>query len=188
MNTTGLVGSIRGRGIALMAAGVLTLALMGCGSDFWDSEQEHDVTIVLNVSDTDGDPVGGATVWVDGVAQDLRTAWDMVYLGDGFPESWAGFPANWIRSGFLAYTYSDDDIDTITVRVSKTGFYTQETEFDITGDLPDEVFAKDTFILEPWLAGASAQEQERIVRKTAPGTVTGDAPKGTAPFSQYGEK
>jgi hypothetical protein len=174
------------RWLALAAAGLVALGLIGCSGS--NDEQNHDVTIVLNVSDTDGNPVGGATVWVDGVAQDLRTAWEMVYLGDGFPESWAGFPANWVRSGFETYTYGDWDSDTIVVRVSKTGYYTQETEFDITGDLPYEVFARDTFIMEPVLRSASAEDAQKVVKHEKPGTVSGEAATGPKPFAQFGDK
>jgi len=79
-----------------------TLLLVGCGGGEDTCcppyvPQYRDLTLVLNVSDAAGNALGEATVWVDGVAQDMKTAWEFVTLGPGYPESWSGFRANWIK-------------------------------------------------------------------------------------------
>ncbi len=87
---------------------MLTIALLlttGCGSDFWyeDDWLYDDVTytspwknldIYLNVADQDGDPVRGATVWVDGTLQEDKTGADYDALANSFPPGWRGWLYN----------------------------------------------------------------------------------------------
>lgn len=175
---------IRGHGrytLALIGFALSPILLAGCGgSDNYyyppSGPQYRDLTVVLNVSDADGNALGGATVWVDGVAQDLKTSWDFVVLGTGYPESWRGFRANWIMGGYRVrldeYTGRAD----VSVMVSKTGYVTQSTTFRLDEWLPREVFARDTFIMERSTSSASA-EPGAAVNKPQPGEVIGkDAP------------
>ena len=157
----------------------------GCGgSDSFDGDAfDHDLTIILNVADMDGYALGDVTVWVDGVQQYLRTAWDFVELGEGYPDSWIGRPANWIKGGFTVTTYGIGDEVEVIVKVSKTGFYTEETSFIITDDMDSEVFAYETFIMEERL-GVTAASEEIIRHKAKPGEVLPGTGKKPA-LTQY---
>lgn len=173
-------------GLALGACLLVPLIIAGCGGNDWrdddyyygpgpsPSPRYHHVTIVLNVSDPAGRALGQVNVWVDGVRQPERTSSQFVTLGAGYPESWRGFRANWIKGGFTVATYDYGDVARITVTVSRPGFYTQATEFHISDDLPTEVYARDTFIMEPAIYGASADEDGQEPRmKQTPGEVIG---------------
>ncbi len=181
----GIGGSSRpalGRGTALMlgACIALPLILAGCDSnhrprhfdDYTPSPVYHYVTFVLNVSDLDGYALGEATVWVDGVAQREKTAWDFVALDDGFPETWRGFLANWIVGEFTVVTYGWDDLVEVEVMVTKAGYRSQATTFEITGDLPVDVYARETFAMEQYVGPLSA-EDDKPVHKAKPGEVIG---------------
>ncbi len=138
--------------LAAVAGLSVSMIVVGCGGgDDYDGNpppRYHDMTIVLNVSDYDGVALGEATVWVNGVSQTGKTSWTHVALGDGYPESWRGFTANWIQGGFTVATYGPGDEATVEVIVSKPGYYSQATEFTVSDELPAEVFARDTFIME----------------------------------------
>ena len=168
---------------ALGACLLLPLLIAGCGGDDWRDDyyygpgpspfpRYHHVTIVLNVSDPAGRALGQVNVWVDGVLQPERTSSQFVSLGSGYPESWRGFHANWIKGGFTVATYDYGDVAHINVTVARPGFYSQATEFRISASQPAEVYARDTLIMEPAVHGASADEQEPRM-KEAPGEVIG---------------
>lgn len=173
-------------GGALLALGawlVVPLLIAGCGGDDWRDDyyygpgpsrfpRYHHVTIILNVSDPAGRALGQVNVWVDGVLQAERTSSQFVALGAGYPESWWGFHANWIKGGFTVATYDYGDVARINVTVSRPGFYSQATEFRISYAQPTEVYARDTFIMEPAVHGASVGEHEPR-KKDTPGEVIG---------------
>jgi len=180
-NTTAAVRTL----LVLGACVSVLFALQGCGGggDYDEPEPRyHDMTIILNVSDFDGDALGEVTVWVNGVAQAEKTSWQFVTLGDGYPESWQGHRANWIKGGFTVATYGAYDVATVEVIVSKTGYYTQATEFDVSDDLPSEVYARDTFIMEP-APHVTTAEIDNPRKKAAPGEVIGaskSSPRATS--------
>lgn len=159
--------------------------LAGCSGDENDDDyygspypRYHFVTIILNVSDLAGGALGQATVWVNGVAQDERTSWEFVTLGSDFPPSWRGFRANWIKGGFTVATYGYDDVARIKVMVSKPGYYTQETVFEVDDRQPAEVYARDTFIMQPAPYPTTAGVDKPRVKPT-PGEVLGWEKKPT---------
>lgn len=168
------------RGLALLALALGSILMGGCGGgdDHYygppDGSFPHyrQFTIVLNVSDADGHALGGATVWVDGVAQSERTSWDFVALGRGYPDSWRGFLANWIKGGYTVTLYDYYDKVDVTVMVSKSGYQTQATTFHIDDSLPRDVFGRDTFIMER-SAGPASAEPGTPVMKPQPGEVVG---------------
>lgn len=185
----------RGRGVLLMLGACIALPLLfaGCSGD-WDDHDHfyddyepepiyHNVTFILNVSDLDGDALGLATVWIDGVARREKTSWEFVRLGNDYPESWRGFEANWILGGFTVATYGWDDVVDVEVMVTKAGFQSQATTFEITGSLPVDVYARETFALEPSIGPASA-DADKPIHKTKPGEVIGWTKPETTATSQ----
>jgi hypothetical protein len=179
MSHTRTVRRVSG-GLALLGLTLGSILLGGCGGsdDYYygppDGGFPHyrQFTIVLNVSDADGHALGGATVWVDGVAQAEKTSWDFVALGRGYPDSWRGFLANWIKGGYTVTLYDYYDKVDVTVMVSKTGYQTQSTTFHIDDSLPRDVFGRDTFIMERSAGPASAEPGTPVV-KPQPGEVVG---------------
>ncbi len=170
-----LVGTIAALGACL----VIPMLIGGCGGgDDWDDDyydpepRYHDLTIILNVSDFAGDALGEVTVWVDQVAQSGKTSWQFVELDRNYPEEWRGFAANWIQTGFSVATYGPGDWVEIDVMVTKPGYYPQVTTFTVENYLPIDVYARDTFVMEPSVNPADASEL-RPKRKDKPGEVIG---------------
>lgn len=167
--------------LMLGACVVVPMLIVGCSSDDWDDDDDyycdpspryHHMTVILKVADLAGDALGQVTVWVDGVPQVERTSWEFVSLGAGYPESWWGFKANWIKSGFTVATYAESDVAKVIVQVSKPGYYTEATTFNVEDSLPTEVYARDTFIMEPAPCPTTAEAQEPRM-KEEPGEVIG---------------
>ena len=183
------------RTIAMLGAClVIPLVVMGCGGgaghDWHDPAplpRYHDVTIILNVSDLDGDALGEVTVWVNGSAQGGKTSWTHVRLDEEYPQEWRGFRANWIKPGFTVATYDYNDVATIDVMVTKRGYVPQTTIFDIDASLPAEVYARDTFVMEPSAFPTTAQEPEPK-KKAQPGEVIGWTKQTTTSVVPPGQK
>lgn len=163
--------------LVLGACVALAAALTGCGGsgdDYYYPDpgpRYHEVNIVLNVSDLAGNAVGEVVVWVNGVAQTGMTSWNFAMLGNNYPPELRGFLANWIQPGFSVATYSPGDYDTIEVMVTKPGYYPQSTTFTITDNLPADVYARETFVMERSPYPNTAEAKPRV--KDKPGEVIG---------------
>jgi len=141
---------------------MLTIALLlttGCGSDFWyeDDWLYDDVTytspwknldIYLNVADQDGDPVRGATVWVDGTLQEDKTGADYDALANSFPPGWRGWLYNWSGGPFQFDLRNVSSSIQVEILVSKTGYRSQRTTIRIHRDDPDDISMRQTFVME----------------------------------------
>jgi hypothetical protein len=155
------------RGLLLLAVSVAALALAGCCGDDWDDDIYDDdyysyqksLVIYLNVADQDGQPLEGATVWVDGAQQDERTAATYEELGREFPSDWVGWKYNWsggpMRIDLRDWPRARAEIE---ILVSKTGYETQRTTILIMRDDADDIYMRQTFVMEQQLAPAGVAQ------------------------------
>ncbi len=141
-------------GRLLICAAVLAGAVCfyGCSGDSYDDDPSwvKTLTIYLNVADQDGEPLEGATVWVDGSSVQNRTDDDYRRLGNRFPPDWRGWRYNW-SGGPFRFDVRDcyADICTIEILVSKTGWETQRTSITFDRWDPDDISMRQTFVMEP---------------------------------------
>jgi len=139
---------------------IVALLLAGCGSEYWyDDGNYYDnydgggspqktVRIYLNVADQDGDALGNATIWVDGTQQEDKTRNEYRALGNNFPAGWRGWLYNWDGGPFWYDTRDYSGAVTIEIMVSKSGFRSQRTVLRFTRSDPDEVYVRQTFVME----------------------------------------
>lgn len=167
--TSRLAGYWVGTGVLLA---LVTAMMVGCSSGTIDDDDGYDpglidfpqyrnLTIILRVIDQDGDPVGGASVWVDG-EEAIETSEDELRpLGTGFPREWRGWLANWVSDDYRVVINYPGDTDEFDIEVGKTGYWSDETSVVISDWEPDEIFIRDVMVLERqygWVASASARE------------------------------
>lgn len=162
-----------------LSATVLTLivmALAGCSGDdyHWRDDPHYDdryhddrpsydtdsyqktLFVYLNIGDQDGEPLEGATVWVDSRQQDERSSDEYRRLGDQFPPDWAGWRYNWSGGPYWIDLRDCSNLRCdIEILVSKTGYETQRTTIPMSRDNPDEVYMRQTFVMERQIGSAS---------------------------------
>ncbi|MBU0611235.1 MAG: hypothetical protein KKI08_25375 [Armatimonadetes bacterium] len=140
----------------VLAVGLL---LGGCGGIIDDDNgldlgdprypQYKDLTIILQVRDLDGWPVGGATVTVDGT-DDLVTTDDQFHpLGDGYPLEWLGWLANWVSDFYQVVMNYAGDVDEFTIEVTKDGWTTDRSVVQIFDYEPEHIFIRDRMVIAP---------------------------------------
>lgn len=146
--------------------------MIGCSGDddYWyDDDDYYDdrddyrtgswqktLFVYLNVADQDGDPLKGATVWVDGRQQEQRTDDEYSRLGDQFPPDWAGWRYNWSGGPFWIDLRDCSGRCRIEILVSKTGYETQRTTITLEREDPDEIYMRQTFVMEEQVGSAQA--------------------------------
>ncbi len=140
------------RPLALVSLAVSFAALTGCDSDWYDDEDGAYVKslfIYLNVADQDGEALEDATVWVDGSQQNDRTDDSYRRLGNQFPPDWRGWRYNW-SNGWYRFDVRDcmHQVCTIEIMVSRTGYQTQRTYITFGRGDPDEIYMRQTFVME----------------------------------------
>ena len=142
-----------------------TVMLAGCSGGTIDDDDGYDpglidfpqyrnLTIILRVIDQDGDPVGGASVWVDGQEAIETTENELRPLGSGYPREWQGWLANWVSDGYRVVINYPNDSDEFDIWVGKTGYWADETSVVISDWEP--TFHPDVMVLEEqdgWLLG-----------------------------------
>ncbi|MEA3400792.1 MAG: hypothetical protein U9R79_06035 [Armatimonadota bacterium] len=142
--------------VALCLAGVL-LVLGGCGGD-WDDDYDYDgrcrydktLFVYLNVADQDGNAMPGVTVWVDGTQQGEKTSDEYRELGSQFPPEWRGWQYNWSGGPYwIDIRDCTRRSCTIEILVSRTGYVTQRGTITLDCYDPDEVYMRQTFVMEP---------------------------------------
>jgi hypothetical protein len=149
-----------------------TMMLAGCSGGTIDDDDGYDpglidfpqyrnLTIILRIVDQDGNPVGGASVWVDGEeAQEMSD--NLLHpLGAGYPRDWQGWLANWVSDDYRVVINFPGDTDEFAIEVGKQGYWADETRVTVSDWEPDEIFIRDVMVLEEqngWLTSASADE------------------------------
>lgn len=155
----------------LCIAAVMTAAvvMIGCGGDdgyyrddryygdrYYDDHRDRDLGsyqktlfVYLNVADQDGDPLEGATVWVDSRQQDARTESEYRRLGEQFPPDWRGWHYNWSGGPYWIDLRDCSNLRcTIEILVSRSGYETQRTTIPLERRNPDEIYMRQTFVME----------------------------------------
>ncbi len=151
-NPTRAIGTLLG-----LAALVAVVLGAGCGSDWWDDDDDHyyshrdkTVFIYLNIADQDGDPLSEVTVWVDGTKQSDKSADEYSELGNQFPPDWRGWEYNWSGGPYFFDVYRCPGYTCrVEILVSTSGWRSQKTHIVINEYDPDEIYFRQTFVLEP---------------------------------------
>lgn len=153
--------------IALLSALVLVVLLSGCGGDWYEDPDDYvdydnqtyqkTLFVYLNVADQDGAPLSDVTVWIDGAQQERRTAAEYDRLGSQFPPDWRGWEYNW-NGGPFWYDLRDSGGEArVEIMVSRSGLQTQRTTLRFDRWDPREIYARQTFVMEP-VTGVTAAE------------------------------
>ncbi len=117
--------------------------------------------IYLNVATPEGEPLEGATVWVDGSAQSHRTGDSYQRLDSSFPPDWRGWEYNWAGGPFRFDTRDFPRHGAnIEILVSKTGWQTPRTTIPFGHDAPDDLFMRQTFVMERQVGAASVDSPD----------------------------
>ncbi len=151
---------------------VTAVILIGCSGDddyyrddryYRDDPIRHDpgstqktLFVYLNVADQDGEPLEGVTVWVDSRQQDERTADEYRRLGEQFPPDWRGWRYNWSGGPYWIDLRDCANLRcTIEILVSRSGYETQRTTIPMERHNPDEIYMRQTFVMERRIGAAS---------------------------------
>ncbi len=133
------------------------LILSGCASDDWyyddccdGSPSVHYVTLLLNVSDQNGDPLPGCTVWLDGEAQPDKTLRSFRTLSDCDCD-WDGYRYNWRVNDYRVEIPSWTDQERVAVWVTKPGWENECTRFTFYTWDDRYILARATFVMQPAL-------------------------------------
>jgi len=129
----------------------LGLLLVGCGAlETYPKDQEY--RVVLQIADQDGNPLAGAAVWVDLSLMEERSAGEFSIAGQGFPSEWQGWQYNFASPTLTTRIDYEGDTDIVGVVVSKTGYRTQEWEWEVE-EWSDRLFFRRVVIMEPLCPG-----------------------------------
>lgn len=153
------------------------VALVGCSGDLYDDDYYDDhyyddghrpppdydsgsyqktLFVYLNIGDQDGQPLEGVTVWLDSRQQQERSSDEYRRLGDQFPPDWAGWRYNWSGGPYWIDLRDCSGYRcSIEILVSKTGYETQRTTIPMDRDDPDEIYMRQTFVMERQVGPAS---------------------------------
>ncbi len=159
------------RVIVILLRGAAIALLNGCGgSDIDDDDgydpgdpaypQYKDLTLILRVVDPDGDPISGASVWVDDSEDDRKTDAQLHPLGEGYPRQWRGWLANWTSDDYRLVINYRGDTDEFLIEAGKTGYWSDSTRVVISDYEPDEIFVRDVLVLRPKSGRLSSAQTE----------------------------
>lgn len=125
--------------------------------DYDSGSNQKTLFVYLNVGDQDGEALEGVTVWFDGSQQEDRTEATYSRLGDQFPPDWAGWRHNWSGGPFwIDLRDCSNRRCTIEILVSRSGYETQRTTITLEQADPDEIYMRQTFVMEQQVAPAAA--------------------------------
>lgn len=162
----------------LLAIGGTAALLAGCGGGGYydgcagsDYPQSRYVTFYLRVEDPWGNPVGGATVEIDGFRVDGPTTDYWVYVGYEGPPEWWGWAYNWGVENYRVVIYEPDEVRYLRVRVSAPDLGSEDAWVEIGDCDPLRVYVRIVFVLGagPYQAeGASATQPQPEYFRSAP--------------------
>ena len=151
------------------ATGLALALLAGCGGTELDDDYGYDpgapsypqyryLTIALRVTDGGGRALGGATVYVDGVANGTLSADQYYPLDNHYPHNWQGWAANWESDEYRVVINYPGDQDRFEIRVTKPGWTADSTMVTIHDWEPTDIYIRDVMTLwEVQTGGARAQ-------------------------------
>jgi len=145
------------RAVAIFMLSVVALLVAGCSSDWDDDDYDHHrnswdktVFVYLNVSDPDGEALPNVTVWVDGTRQEEKSSDEFSELGNQFPSDWRGWEYNWEDGPFFFDVRRCSRwVCDVEVMVSRSGYQSQKTTITFNEWDPDEIYFRQTFVMEP---------------------------------------
>ena len=139
------------------------------------------LTQILQVVDPAGQPIGGATVTVDGEKDDELTVAQFYPLGDAYPSEWRGWPANWTSDQYRIQINFPGATVKYEIRVHKDGWTEASTFVSINESEPDDIYLRSQLVLYPitdYRPQAVRQPAQAEVRPADPGFVR---PQGHQP-------
>ena len=161
-----------------LIAGVLTglalaaLLLGGCGGgddhrhDYSNYPMYKDLTLILRVKTPSGNPVGGATVLIDGEANATLTDLQFHPLGSGYPDAWIGWLCNWTSDEYQSVVNFAGDQDSFEIRVHKNGWTEDSTLVNIYDYEPAHIFIRETMVLHRLTDSASLKHAPHYAEVT----------------------
>jgi hypothetical protein len=189
------------RVIVILSLGATMVLLNGCGgSDIDDDDgydpgdpaypQYKDLTLILRVVDPDGDPISGASVWVDDFKDDKTTDAQLHPLGEGYPRQWRGWLANWTSDDYRVVINYRGDTDEFLIEAGKTGYWADSTRVVISDYEPDEIFVRDVLVLVPKSGrlGPAQSEAEAQQAEIVPADEDFQRQAGNEPIHTLGDE
>jgi len=151
------VRKFTGRTALAAVLSVAALLAAGCSSDwnndddgYYRGSRDKTVFIYLNISDADGEALPNVTVWVDGTRQGEKSSDEFSELGNQFPRDWRGWEYNWDGGPFFFNVRQcSGSVCDIEVMVSRSGYQSQKTTITFNEWDPDEIYFRQTFVMEP---------------------------------------
>ena len=140
----------------------------GGGTDRYP--QTHYLTLSLNVSDRDGDPLPGCTVWVDGIAQGGKTA-PLFTNYTGEPSAWWGWKYNGRVGNYPVKIPYREASARVAVWVTKSGWENAQTEFVVYDWDERYLQGRATFVMTPDVAAMATHppaEGRRVASERYP--------------------
>ena len=146
----------------LLALLAVVLLIGGCGGGGYDGygsdyPQYKYLTLVLAVKSPGGSPIGGATIIVDGEPDAQLTDSQFHPLGDGYPDLWQGWLANWVSDQYSVVMNYPGDSDEFQITAHKAGWIDDSTTVRVDDYEPSEIFIRDTLTLRRVAAATAPQ-------------------------------
>lgn len=138
--------------LTITAVGV-ALLVTGCGGDgdWYYGERNYPqyryLNLYLRVEKPNGDPLGGATVTIEGERVDGLTANRWYQIGADGPSSWRGWLHNWAVKDFQVRINNRGQVRSLTVRVAREGWGADSAEVDVRDADPARVYVRTIFVL-----------------------------------------
>ena len=173
-----MITSLPRLSLVLLTLGLIAL-LSGCGGT-WDYDPgnyddsasfQKTLYFYLNAATQDGEALPNVVVWLDGDQQDVRTASSYEQLGNQFPPSWRGWSFNWHSGPVWSDLRDSGGEDRIEMMVSREGYQTQRSHVEFNRWDPQEIYVRQTFVMEPRTGIATAEivDAPQPAEKWSPG-------------------
>lgn len=152
------------RVLCLAVAATVGLFLAGCGGGGKCTDGNVDdsypkskyVDLYLQISAPNGDPLGGASVEINGSTVNGPTSDSWSEIGTDAPEEWLGWKYNWVIKDYEVVINQKGEVRDLIVRVSKPGFGPRQATVPIRSTDPAKVYVRLWFTLQPQASEAQA--------------------------------
>ncbi len=137
--------------VTALSAALLVAGCGGGGGSYYYGENDYPqyryLSLYLRVEKPNGDPLGGATVTIEGEEVDGLTASRWYQVGSEGPSSWRGWLYNWAVGDFQVLINREGQVKSLTVRVARDGWGADSAEVKVRDADPDRVYVRVIFVL-----------------------------------------